>query len=293
MEAIRKKQLLLVSLVALFLVQAVRVRGDHFVLVHGACLGAWSWFKLVPLLTAYGHNVSALDLAASGIDSRQVTDIPSMADYFQPLTDFMAALPPQEKVVLVGHSLGGLAISYSMELFPEKISVAVFVTASMPGPNYNISALNQDQAETSTNINQPDNRNLNINGTAAFIFGPQFLKSKLFQNSPVEDWVLANLLGRLLRVYSEQDKSNVLTLSTSKYGSVNRVFIVSGQDKVVLPSFQRLMTTRNPPTEIQEIATSDHMVMMSTVDELFIRLNNISQNYNQLASYKISNRPII
>ncbi|KAM7474932.1 hypothetical protein LguiB_022175 [Lonicera macranthoides] len=293
MQAIRKKQLLLVSLVALFLVQVVRVRGDHFVLVHGACLGAWSWFKLVPLLTAYGHNVTALDLAASGIDPRQVTDILSMADYFQPLTDFMAALPPQEKVVLVGHSLGGLAISYSMELFPEKISVAVFVTASMPGPNYNISALNQDQAETSTNINQPDNRNLNINGTAAFIFGPQFLKSKLFQNSPVEDWVLANLLGRLLRVYSEQDMSNVLTLSTSKYGSVNRVFIVSGQDKVLLPTFQRLMTTRNPPTEIQEISTSDHMVMMSTVDELFIRLNNISQNYNQLASYKISNRPII
>ncbi|KAM7474931.1 hypothetical protein LguiB_022174 [Lonicera macranthoides] len=286
MEA-RKKQLLLVSLVALFLVQTVS--GDHFVLVHGSNLGAWSWFKLVPLLTACGHNVTALDMAASGIDSRQVTDLPSIADYFQPLTDFMAALPSQERVVLVGHSLGGLGISRSMELFSEKISVAVFVTAVMPGSNYNISALNQDQAETSVNPNQPDNRNLNINGTTAFLFGPQFLRSKLFQNSPIEDWVLANLLKRPVRVYSEQDMLNVLTLSTSKYGSVNRVFIVSGQDKVLLPTFQRLMTMRNPPTEVQEIATSDHMVMMSTVDELFIRLNDISQKYNHPASYKISN----
>ncbi|KAM7474930.1 hypothetical protein LguiB_022173 [Lonicera macranthoides] len=241
--------------------------GKHFVLVHGACLGAWSWFKLVPLLRAYGHNVTAFDLAASGIDSRQVTDIPSIADYFQPLTDFMAALPSQERVVLVGHSFGGLAISQSMELFPEKISVAVFVTASM-------------RVETSQNLNVPDNRILNINGTTAFLFGPQFLRSKLFQNSPVEDSVLADPLDRPLRIYSQQDKSNVLTLSTCKYGSVNRVFIVAGKDNVVLPTYQWLMTTRNPPTEVQEIASSDHMVMMSAVAELSIRLNDISQKYN-------------
>ncbi|KAM7470212.1 hypothetical protein LguiA_008395 [Lonicera macranthoides] len=224
MEAIRRKQLLLVFLVALFLVQTAS--GDHFVLVHGGGLGAWSWFKLVPRLWSYGHKVTAFDLAAAGVDPRQVTDIPSIADYFKPLRDYMAALPSQEKVILVGHSQGGLAISQSMELFPQKIKVAVFVTAFMPGPNYNISTLNQD------------------------------------------DWVLATLLSRPSRVYSEQDMSNVLKLSTEKYGSVNRVFIISGQDKILIPSFQRLMVTRNPPTEVQEIATSDHIVMISRVDEL-------------------------
>ncbi|XP_021286325.1 methylesterase 3-like [Herrania umbratica] len=38
----------------------------------------------------------------------------------------MASLPLEEKVI-VGHCLGGLAISQAMERFPEKISVAVFV----------------------------------------------------------------------------------------------------------------------------------------------------------------------
>ena len=95
-----------------------------------------------------------------------------------------------------------------------------------------------------------------------------------------QDWVLTHLLRRPLRVYSDQDMSNVLKLSTSKYGSVNRVFIVAKQDNVIIPSFQQLMVTKNPPTEVQEIAKSDHMVMMCRVVELSKRLNQISKKYN-------------
>ncbi|KAL7240066.1 hypothetical protein ACSBR2_005848 [Camellia fascicularis] len=31
----------------------------HFVLVHGACHGAWCWYKLKPLLESHGHKVTA------------------------------------------------------------------------------------------------------------------------------------------------------------------------------------------------------------------------------------------
>lgn len=116
----------------------------HFVLVHGSCHGGWSWYKLVPLLKSTGHAVTALDLAASGVDLRQPKDLRSISDYFGPLTELMEALPANERVVLVGHSLGGLAISQAMERFPAKISVAVFVTAQMPGPSLNISTLNRE-----------------------------------------------------------------------------------------------------------------------------------------------------
>lgn len=36
------------------------------------------------------------------------------------------------KVILVGHDFGGACISYAMELFPHKISKAVFIAAAMP-----------------------------------------------------------------------------------------------------------------------------------------------------------------
>ena len=55
----------------------------------------------------------------------------------------MEALPFHERVILVGHSFGGYAISQAMENFPSKISVAVFATAVMPGPTLNYSTLNQ------------------------------------------------------------------------------------------------------------------------------------------------------
>ena len=55
----------------------------------------------------------------------------------------MEALPFHERVILVGHSYGGYAISQAMEYFPSKISVAVFATAFMPGPTLNYSTLNQ------------------------------------------------------------------------------------------------------------------------------------------------------
>lgn len=106
--------------------------GKHFVLVHGACHGAWCWFKLVNMLKLAGHQVTALDLGASGVHKRQLDEISCVADYVHPLMEFMDSLPQDEKVILVGHSYGGLCISLAMENFPEKILVAVFVSAYMP-----------------------------------------------------------------------------------------------------------------------------------------------------------------
>lgn len=113
----------------------------HFVLVHGSGHGAWSWYKIVALLKSSGHNVTAIDLAASGIDLQQVSTLRSISDYHRPLMELMTSLAEHEKVILVGHSLGGLAISEAMERFPDKISAAVFVTALMPGPSLSISTL--------------------------------------------------------------------------------------------------------------------------------------------------------
>ncbi|CAN6685789.1 unnamed protein product [Malus baccata var. baccata] len=126
---------------------------QHFVLVHGSCFGAWSWYKLVTLVRSSGHNVTALDLAASGVDPQQAKNLRSISDYLKPLRDFMEAI--DGKVILVGHSLGGLAISQAMERFPGKISVAVFVTALMPGPALNISSLNKEDVALGSMLMRP------------------------------------------------------------------------------------------------------------------------------------------
>lgn len=116
----------------------------HIVLVHGASHGAWCWYKLFPLLKLAGYQVTALDLGASGINPKHIDDITSISDYLQPLMDFMSSLPRDEKVILVGHSLGGIGISLAMENFPEKVLAAVFVAAYMPNCSVPLITLQQE-----------------------------------------------------------------------------------------------------------------------------------------------------
>ncbi|XP_055815785.1 methyl jasmonate esterase 1-like [Solanum dulcamara] len=250
----------------------------HFVLVHGACHGAWSWYKIVALMRSSGHNVTALDLGASGINPKQAIEIPHLSDYFSPLTKFMASLPANEKVVLVGHSLGGLAISKAMESFPEKIPVAVFVTALMPGPNLNATTL---FTESSSGIlSQLDNILTYDNGPnsppTTLNLGPKYLASYLYQLSPIQDLALATTLVRPIYLYSPEDISKEMVLSSKRYGSVRRVFVVAPEDKGLTKKFQLSMIEKNAPDEVKEISGSDHMIMMSKPLQLFTTLLHIA-----------------
>ncbi|XP_023007515.1 salicylic acid-binding protein 2-like [Cucurbita maxima] len=256
--------------------------GKHFVLVHGACLGAWSWYKLSTLLRSAGHRVTALDMAGAGIDPREAEDLKSFSEYVQPLTDFMAKLPAEEKVILVGHSQGGLCISKAMEDFPDKISVAVFVAAAMPGPSLNASFLLE---QFSKRIDfGPDSRYTFGNGPKSppttLKFGPLFSATKLFDRSPKQDLTLGNTLMRQTHLFVGRQWSKDLPLTTQRYGSVKRVFVVSEKDKVIKKSFQQWVIKRNPPNDVVEVRGSDHMVMMSKPFDLFNKLSHIARRYS-------------
>lgn len=160
----------------------------HFVLVHGSCLGAWSWYKVVPLLKSAGHVVTLIDLASSGINLLHALDVRSFSDYSQPLMDLMESIPSDQRVILVGHSSGGAVISQAMEKFPKKVSVGVFLTAGMPGPSLNYSVI--AQKVMSRVAHALDNKFTYDEGPdnppTTFIFGPKFLSQVVFQYSPPE-----------------------------------------------------------------------------------------------------------
>ncbi|XP_060174416.1 methyl jasmonate esterase 1-like isoform X2 [Lycium barbarum] len=285
-----KMMFLILCFVLLFLVQVGYAKGSekqspklskHFVLVHGSCHGAWSWYKLMALIRSSGHNVTAIDLAASGINNQQPRDIPSISQYFKPLMNFMTSLPPNKKVVIVGHSLGGLAIARAMETFPEKISASVFISAAMPGPTLNVSTLMKVLLRQQNPL--LDNRYTYDNGPnnppTTFNFGQKYLADYVYHLSPIEDLALATTLMRPLYLYTDEDMSKELKLSHKNYGSVSRVFILSNEDKVVTRDLQEWMIERNPPDEVEVIEGSDHMVMMSKPVELFVHFLHIAKKY--------------
>ncbi|XP_022741115.1 methylesterase 10-like [Durio zibethinus] len=255
----------------------------HFVLVHGACHGAWCWYKVATQLESMGHQVTALDMAASGIHPKQVHEIHSISDYFEPLTEFMASLPPEERVILVGHSKGGYCISAAMERFPEKVAVAVFATAFMPGPELTSETLSQKLIERMDSDKLMDTHFAFLNGmdepATSILLGPNFMASKLYQLSPPEDLTLALTLARHDVVYKDEESMKATAVTKEKYGSVRRVYIVCNKDNVMKEDYQRWMIGNNPPDEVKVISDSDHMVMFSKPYELCSCLQDIAEKY--------------
>ncbi|XP_059623775.1 methyl jasmonate esterase 1-like [Cornus florida] len=252
--------------------------GKHFVLVHGSNLGAWCWYKLITLLKAAGHNVTALDLAASGRDPRRQDEVATFFEYAQPLTDFMASLPNETKVVLVGHSYGGLSISLAMEHFPEKISVAVYVTALMPNYTTPPATVVEQYINTTSPLVDSEVEYDSNNQPVSVLVGPKDLVANLYNNSPTKDQDLAKTLVRRTGFYLNDLSEPLLT--ENNYGSVTRVFIMSGDDRSVIVDLQKYMIENSPPEEVKFIAESDHMVMISKPFELYISLQQIADKYN-------------
>ncbi|CAA2993982.1 Hypothetical predicted protein [Olea europaea subsp. europaea] len=237
----------------------------HFVLVHGMCHGAWCWYRLQSLLEAEGHRVTAMDLAASGINPRSIDETRTFSDYTQPLFEVMESIPPDEKVVLVGHSLGGMNIAAAMEKYPQKISVAVFIAASMPDTVHRPIYLFEKEFEGISDDDVMDNKIIPIgrpeDHLLANLFGPKYISSKVYQLCPPEDVLLAKALLRPTLFYSK-DFSKMSPFSNERYGSVKRAYIITSKDKTLKVKFQHWLIKNAGATIVKEIDT-DHMAMIS------------------------------
>ncbi|XVF61890.1 hypothetical protein PTKIN_Ptkin08bG0170800 [Pterospermum kingtungense] len=255
----------------------------HFVLVHGLGHGAWCWYKVKPRLESLGHRVTALDLAASGINMKPIQDVRSFHEYTKPLLELLASLPPNEKVILVGHSLGGMNLALAMDEFPHKISVGVFLAAFMPDtthhPSYVIDKFfaeyPQDMwVDTRIVTDSHDEQPLTI-----VVWGPKFLPSNAYQQSPVEDLELARTLARPGSTFVE-DLSKMKNFSEKGYGSVTRVFVACTEDRAILyEKTQRWMIQNYPPRDWFEIKGADHMAMFSKTQEVCDCLVGIANKY--------------
>ncbi|KAK8471530.1 hypothetical protein PHAVU_003G248025 [Phaseolus vulgaris] len=250
----------------------------HFVLVHGACHGAWCWYKLKPRLESGGHKVTALDLAASGINLQKIEDVGTFSEYSEPLLQLLATIPPNEKVILVGHSLGGLNIALAMEKFPERVEVAVFLTAVVPDIERKPSYVLQKYNESIPAPNWSDNEFLQSGNKTVVVFGPKFISTKLYQGSSIQDIELAKTLLRPGSLFIE-DLSQQTIFSKEGYGSVPMAFIVCTEDLGIPLDFQLWMIQNAGVNDVVEITGADHMAMLSKPQELCDSLQQIAAKY--------------
>ena len=114
--------------------QAARARdGDRwtFVLVHGAWHGGWCWKRLIPLLRAEGHD--SLSPTLTGLGERSHLLAPGI-DLSTHIADISGVLEYENlsRVVLVGHSYGGMVITGVADRARERIRRLVYLDAAHP-----------------------------------------------------------------------------------------------------------------------------------------------------------------
>ncbi len=121
-----------------------------FVLIHGSWHGAWAWNEMTPLLADAGYASIAIDLPGAGSRTRFPASYlkrPIDMDAFSVEPSPIAGITQEErtaatvaaikgaasvgngKVILVGHSWGGLTISHAAEAVPELVQSVVYLSA--------------------------------------------------------------------------------------------------------------------------------------------------------------------
>ncbi|KAG2594084.1 hypothetical protein PVAP13_5NG618600 [Panicum virgatum] len=245
-----------------------RQHQHHFVLVHGLCHGAWCWYKVATVLESAGHRVTALDLPACGASAVRAEEVRSFQEYSRPLLRVVAAAPPREKVVLVGHSFGGHNLALAMEAHLEKVAVAIFVSAPMPVAGWPMSAVLEQHLQGDSASHSFLDCTFGIVGRGSenpaetFLVGPEWMSRRMYQLSPPEDLTLARLLVRPAQMFLRDEvMTGEKVLMEGRYGVVSRVFVVAEEDKTWPAKEQRRMAASyGPRMEVRAIRGADRTI---------------------------------
>ncbi|KAJ6734839.1 METHYLESTERASE 15 CHLOROPLASTIC-RELATED [Salix purpurea] len=251
---------------------------NHFVLVHGGGFGAWCWYKTIALLEEGGFKVTAVDLTGSGIHSSDTNGITSLSQYVKPLTDFLDKLADGDKIILVGHDFGGACISYAMELFPHKVSKAIFVAAAMLTNGQSTLDMFSQKVAGSSDLMQQAQLFVYANGNnhppTAINLDKSLFRDLLFNQSPGKDVALASVSIRPIPFAPVLEK---LSLSELKYGTVRRFYIQTPEDNAIPITLQESMINSSPPEKVFHLKGADHSPFFSKPQALHKLLVEISK----------------
>ena len=235
------------------------------VLIHGGWHGAWCWDRVVPLLEGAGHNVVRLDLPGHGEDRTPAAEV-TLQSYTDRVVEALDAQP--EPVVLVGHSLGGVAISQAAEQRPGKIEKLVYVCAVLLPDGRSASEASQGDSESVVFNNvevQPDQGRILIT--------EEGLREALYHDCPEED------LQRALRLITPQPMAPLGTpvrVTEENFGSVRRTYVRTTQDRTASPAAQEKMYTELPCEKVVSMATG-HLPFFAAPEELAGHLDSLAK----------------
>ncbi len=240
-------------------------KSQTYVLVHGAWQASYVWDAVRTDLVKSGNKVIVVELPGHGTDKTPLHTL-TLELYRDKVAEAIAQV--NEKVILVGHSMGGMVVSAVAEKAPAKISKVVYIGAFLP---------ENGQALVDLAFSDPGSK-----------LGPNLIESA---DKLTLDVNKENLISLFINDGSQTVKSNVLSnyrgepsipltnkvaLTAQGFGSVEKVYIKTLQDVVVSPGLQDRMIAGAGIKTVYQVNTS-HSPFLSQPTEIADLLIKIGQ----------------
>jgi pimeloyl-ACP methyl ester carboxylesterase len=226
---------------------------------------------VVPLLEAKEYKVIALDLPSHGDDTVKLASN-TLADDIKAVTD--AANTVKGKVILLGHSSGGVVISEAADILgPEKVDKLVYLDAFLPQNGESVLSIGKKiqgiKPDSSKSGNLHPERFIFTADHKSFRWNPALSEHRFYHDCSKEDIAFANAH---LSWNSFATISTPVHVSDSSYGVIKKYYILCTQAK----DLDKSNMVTNVPCEKVYKLDSSHSPFFSMPEKLVEILIDIS-----------------
>ncbi|HTI07465.1 MAG TPA: alpha/beta fold hydrolase [Puia sp.] len=248
---------------------AEKLPAKNYVLVHGAWQAPYVWDSVKTLLVREGNNVTVVELPGHGSDQTAPSTI-SLNLYATTVLNAMSQIPG--KVILVGHSLGGMIISSVAEQAPSKIEKLVYLAGYLPASGQSLFGL--AQTDPGSELGQPGALIFSSDSLTVDVAPNDLISTFIQDGTPQEQ----NLVSQNYRAEPTIPLTQPVTLTAANFGSVNKVYIKTLLDHAVSPVLQNKMIAAAPGVSAVYSINTSHSAHLAKPDSVAILLTKIGQN---------------
>jgi len=236
-----------------------------YVLVHGAWQAPYVWDAVRNDLLKEGNKVIVVELPGHGNDKSPTYTL-SLDVYRDKVIDAISAV--NEKVILVGHSMGGMVVTAVAEKIPARISKLIYVGAFLPASGQALVDLSMSDPDSKLRfslVQSADQLTLDVKADSlTYLFindGAPAVKQQVIDNYRAEPAI---------------PFTNKVTLTNEGFGTVKKVYIKTLQDIVISPGLQNRMIAAAGITTVYTVNTS-HSPFLSQPHEVSKLLLSIAK----------------
>jgi pimeloyl-ACP methyl ester carboxylesterase len=232
---------------------------------------------MVPRLRSAGYDVEAIDLPGAGSDSTPLAEV-TLERYAERICSALNRTPPgppdppDRPALLVGQSMGGIAITQAAARCPQRIAALIYISAFIPQPGQSLMDLTALPEAAGDQVQA----NLVVDGDPPIATLPATAAPQVLYHCATEEqaaWAAKRLGPQPVAPFSQPFTAGA---QPEAFAALPRAYVSCLQDRAIPVAMQRRMYRAAGCDPVIEIDT-DHSPWLSRTDELVAALDRIAR----------------